>query len=108
MDQAGFQQCKAPENGTPMSSGNDKVTLSSPGKKWYICGIGSHCESGGMKLAINVITREGGAPTPAPAPVPYSPAPPFTPAPSAAVHVAPARFASWIFVPFLIFLTIMA
>nr|GMD74981.1 basic blue protein-like [Ipomoea batatas] len=74
VDGAGFQQCKAPENSTSLSSGNDEVTLSSPGKKWYICGVGTHCQSG-MKLVINVLPAGG---------VGTAPSQPPTPAPSAA------------------------
>ncbi|KAG6399251.1 hypothetical protein SASPL_140727 [Salvia splendens] len=50
----------------PYSSGNDKIALDGPGKKWYICGKEGHCD-GGMKLVISV---EAGAPAPAPSSAP--------------------------------------
>ncbi|KAG6737544.1 hypothetical protein POTOM_059072 [Populus tomentosa] len=51
-DGAGFKDCAA--TGEPMASGNDIITLSSPGKKWCICGYGKHCSELGQKLVINV------------------------------------------------------
>ncbi|WVZ62018.1 hypothetical protein U9M48_011813 [Paspalum notatum var. saurae] len=52
-------------------SGNDVITLSKPGKTWFICTKPNHCLTG-MKLVIDVV--EDGAWTPAPAPAP-APAP---------------------------------
>ncbi|KAM7529907.1 hypothetical protein LguiB_033317 [Lonicera macranthoides] len=34
--------------------GNDMIVLATPGRKWYICGVGQHCAVGGQKLVINV------------------------------------------------------
>ncbi|CAI9093861.1 OLC1v1029451C1 [Oldenlandia corymbosa var. corymbosa] len=62
-----FQQCSAPLTSLPLISGNDLIQLKTPGKKWYICSVGSHCESGPMKLAINVLP-EVYSPSPAPQP----------------------------------------
>ncbi|PHT33734.1 hypothetical protein CQW23_25534 [Capsicum baccatum] len=45
----------------PLTSGNDVITLTSPGKKWYIRGISKYCEKG-VKLAITVLAAELGAP----------------------------------------------
>ncbi|EEF46461.1 hypothetical protein RCOM_1494350 [Ricinus communis] len=45
--------------------GGDK--LATPGKKWYICGVGKHCEVGGQKLTITVQSE---APAPSPSMVP--------------------------------------
>lgn len=76
VDGASFKSCVAPAENEPLTSGDDKITLASPGKKWYICGVGSHCASGGQKLAIEVV-----ADAPAPAPWPETPttlAPPTT------------------------------
>ncbi|XP_011015624.1 PREDICTED: mavicyanin-like [Populus euphratica] len=63
VDGAGFKDCAA--TGEPMTSGNDIIKLSSPGKKWYICGYGKHCSELGQKLVINV-KAETPAPTPEP------------------------------------------
>ncbi|KZV19454.1 hypothetical protein F511_08795 [Dorcoceras hygrometricum] len=64
-----FKQCLSTNTSVlPLSSGNDVITLATPGKKWYICGIGGHC-SQGMQLSITVDLVDG--PTPAPtAPTP--------------------------------------
>ncbi|KAH6837749.1 hypothetical protein C2S53_000784 [Perilla frutescens var. hirtella] len=60
-----FQSCNISNAiGSPYTSGKDTFTLAAPGKKWYICGFGSHC-SQGMKLVINV-NAEGPAPAPGP------------------------------------------
>ncbi|KAJ8526845.1 hypothetical protein K7X08_029322 [Anisodus acutangulus] len=64
-DKEAFQSCTPSSDVTPLTSGNDEITLTSPGKKWYICGIGKHCEKG-VKLAINVLADESGSPAPSP------------------------------------------
>ncbi|KAI3724537.1 hypothetical protein L2E82_36318 [Cichorium intybus] len=50
-----FQQCMIPPANEGLTSGYDVITLATPGRKWYICGVGKHCETGGMKLFINVL-----------------------------------------------------
>ncbi|ERM93590.1 hypothetical protein AMTRI_Chr03g56030 [Amborella trichopoda] len=64
-----FQSCtKEPNNGI-MDSGNDKITLATPGNKWYICTFGQHCAVGGQKLKISVSDMSmspGMQPTPNP------------------------------------------
>jgi len=61
-----FQNCIIPPADRALTSGDDTIVLASPGKKWYICGVGKHCEFG-QKLAITVQSL---APTPSPAPSP--------------------------------------
>ncbi|KAF8398046.1 hypothetical protein HHK36_016972 [Tetracentron sinense] len=61
----GFQNCIAPPQSEALTSGNDTITLATPGRKWYICGVGKHCELGGQKLFITV-QRKSLAPTMAP------------------------------------------
>ncbi|XP_058084612.1 blue copper protein 1a-like [Magnolia sinica] len=58
VDGTGFKNCVAPSDNEALSTGNDVITLAAPGKKWYICGVGNHCESGGQKLAINVLAAD--------------------------------------------------
>ncbi|KAK6137585.1 hypothetical protein DH2020_028665 [Rehmannia glutinosa] len=60
-----FQQCMLPSAFEALTSGNDEITLTTPGKKWYICGVGNHCASG-MKLVITVDSGEGPASAPTP------------------------------------------
>ncbi|XP_061946214.1 blue copper protein 1a-like [Populus nigra] len=76
-----FQNCIIPLADKALTSGDDvgdsgtlcadwwydTIVLASPGKKWYVCGVGKHCELGGQKLAITVQSL---APTPSPAPSP--------------------------------------
>ncbi|KVH90115.1 blue copper protein-like [Cynara cardunculus var. scolymus] len=52
-----FQQCMIPPAIEALTSGYDVITLATPGRKWYICGVGKHCELGGMKLFINVLPQ---------------------------------------------------
>ncbi|KAI3727547.1 hypothetical protein L6452_16163 [Arctium lappa] len=58
-----FQQCIMSSSNEALTSGNDVITLLSPGRKWYICGVGKHCELRNMKLVINV---ESMSPAPSP------------------------------------------
>ncbi|KAL8217048.1 hypothetical protein R6Q57_023885 [Mikania cordata] len=60
-----FASCTVPTPGSGLTSGHDVVTLMTPGKKWYICGVGKHCADFNQKLVINV---QGGWLAPAPAP----------------------------------------
>ncbi|RLN04594.1 blue copper protein-like [Panicum miliaceum] len=68
------------------------VTLTSADNQYYICGISTHCSSGGMKLAVNVGSGSGGSPSPSTPSAPGTPSPttPAGPSPSA----APARRAA--------------
>ncbi|KAH7514059.1 hypothetical protein FEM48_Zijuj11G0048300 [Ziziphus jujuba var. spinosa] len=75
----GFQQCQAPEGTEALTSGNDVITLATPGRKWYICGVSRHCEVGNQKLLITVLPQQlspvySPAPSPSPSSVPSSPA----------------------------------
>ncbi|XP_010940769.1 blue copper protein 1a-like [Elaeis guineensis] len=68
-----FQACNKVSEKEPLASGDDAVPLSSPGKRWYVCGKAAHCESG-QKLVITVLPSlqaPTASPTP-PAPVPGS------------------------------------
>ncbi|KAI3468841.1 hypothetical protein Pfo_025504 [Paulownia fortunei] len=60
-----FQQCILPSAFEALTSGDDMITLATPGRKWYICGISNHCASG-MKLVITVASAEGPASVPIP------------------------------------------
>ncbi|KAH7514064.1 hypothetical protein FEM48_Zijuj11G0048900 [Ziziphus jujuba var. spinosa] len=55
VDGNGFQQCAAPAGTEALATGNDVIMLSTPGRKWYICNVGQHCEAGKQKLAITVL-----------------------------------------------------
>ncbi|KAM0069860.1 putative Phytocyanin domain, cupredoxin [Helianthus debilis subsp. tardiflorus] len=70
VDGDGFKGCVVPASNESLTSGYDVITLTTPGKKWYICGVGKHCETGGMKLVIDVLAWSPGLPFPVPAPAP--------------------------------------
>ncbi|CAN4127466.1 unnamed protein product [Withania somnifera] len=98
-DLEAFKSCTPSADVTPLTSGNDVITLTSPGKKWYICGIGKHCEKG-VKLAINVLEAELGTPAPSPSG--------SGPAPSSASWISPdSKFVAMIVAAFAMFFAIM-
>ncbi|KAL5709017.1 hypothetical protein ACHQM5_019753 [Ranunculus cassubicifolius] len=49
-----FQNCVVPPAIEAFTTGYDIIPLATEGRKWYICGVGKHCSSGGMKLFIEV------------------------------------------------------
>ncbi|XP_059664059.1 blue copper protein-like [Cornus florida] len=61
-----FQECTKPPPSEALTTGNDVITLATPGRKWYICGVGQHCQVGNQKLAITVLPQSV-----APAPEPF-------------------------------------
>ncbi|MCD7450747.1 hypothetical protein HAX54_008384 [Datura stramonium] len=78
VNQTSFKNCIVPPPSEGLTSGHDVITLTTPGKKWYICGFPTHCSDHNQKL---VITVEGGAPAPAaPVPTPAAPVPAPSPA----------------------------
>ncbi|KAM2181624.1 hypothetical protein ACFX1Q_032199 [Malus domestica] len=85
----GFQQCAAPLDSVPLTSGNDLVTFATPGRKRYICGVGQHCKAGNQKLLLTVMPSS--APSPSPS---YTASSPSTSIPytSAATGIAGTRF----------------
>lgn len=56
----GFQDCTKPTENEALTSGNDKIPLTAPGNKWYICGVKNHCDQG-MKLSITVADKSSAA-----------------------------------------------
>ncbi|XP_009362842.2 blue copper protein 1b-like [Pyrus x bretschneideri] len=61
----GFQECSAPLDSVPLTSGKDVINLATSGRKWYICGVSRHCLDAGQKLAITVFPSSF-APSPSP------------------------------------------
>ncbi|KDP25566.1 hypothetical protein JCGZ_20722 [Jatropha curcas] len=59
VDGNGFQQCMSANGTVALTTGEDIISLATPGKKWYICGVPNHCEPGNMKLTITVLPQLG-------------------------------------------------
>ncbi|KAF9614681.1 hypothetical protein IFM89_019809, partial [Coptis chinensis] len=57
VDASSFEQCVRPPAREGLTSGNDAITLETPGRKWYICGVGKHCEDGKQKLEVTVFPQ---------------------------------------------------
>ncbi|XP_021833704.1 mavicyanin-like [Prunus avium] len=88
----GFQQCASPLDSVPLTSGKDVINLATPGRKWYICGVGQHCELRNQKLVITVLpSSSSSAPSSGPSSWPSATAGPG-PSTSAATTVG-TRFA---------------
>ena len=68
-----FTNCTIPPTNEAITTGNDVITLSTLGRKWYICGVNDHCANYGQKLVITVL-EESESPAPAPS-NPTAPAP---------------------------------
>ncbi|XP_034672449.1 stellacyanin-like [Vitis riparia] len=77
-----FTNCTIPPPNEALTTGNDVITLATPGRKWYICGVNDHCANYGQKLAITVL-EEWAPPAPAP-----SPSTTTAPAPSPAYGIS--------------------
>ncbi|KAK2978120.1 hypothetical protein RJ640_028674, partial [Escallonia rubra] len=54
---AAFVQCAPPSTSVPLTSGNDVIALNKTGDNYFICGIGSHCATGNLKLTITVFPQ---------------------------------------------------
>ncbi|KAL6326100.1 hypothetical protein AAG906_000975 [Vitis piasezkii] len=68
-----FTNCTIPLANEAIKTGNDVITLATPGRKWYIYGVNDHCANYGQKLVITVL-EELASPAPAPS-NPTAPAP---------------------------------
>ena len=90
VSKADYDSCSTANPVTTFNSGNDVVTLTATGTRYFICGFPGHC-AGGMKVKIDVIPgSSSSAPAPANGPS-ASNAPPPTPV-SAATNVRATGF----------------
>ncbi|XP_057951065.1 early nodulin-like protein 15 [Malania oleifera] len=79
-----FQKCDTTAPFTVYSTGNDSVTIKSPGHLYFICGFPGHCQAG-QKVDIRVLgdgTNPPAAAPNAPGPNPQSPPSPALPFPT--------------------------
>jgi hypothetical protein len=63
---AGYDACSSANNVSAFRSGNDVISLTALGTRYFICGLTGHCDSG-MKIRIDVAATTAG-PTAAPPP----------------------------------------
>ncbi|KAK9927402.1 hypothetical protein M0R45_024586 [Rubus argutus] len=81
-----FKECAAPSSTKPLISGKDVIKLDSPGKRWFICSVGKHCQMGNQKVAINVqsssSSSSSSSSTPSASPSASSPSSPIESNPS--------------------------
>ncbi|KAL6647626.1 hypothetical protein ACP70R_015063 [Stipagrostis hirtigluma subsp. patula] len=73
VDKAGYDACSGSKPVKSYTGGATKVTLTAPGKRYFICSVPGHCAAG-MKLEVTVAAAAATAPAPAPA-VTATPAP---------------------------------
>ncbi|EER97285.1 hypothetical protein SORBI_3002G316400 [Sorghum bicolor] len=64
-----FKACNKAGAASVWNSGDDLLSLDEPGRRWFICTVGSHCKLG-MKLNVTILPATTPAPLPAPAPAP--------------------------------------
>ena len=81
VSKADYDSCSTASPITTLNSGNDVVTLTASGTRYFICGFPGHC-AGGMKVKIDVMSGSSSSPAPASGPS-ASNAPPPTPASTA-------------------------
>ena len=90
VSKADYDSCSTANPVTTFNSGNDVVTLTATGTRYFICGFPGHC-AGGMKVKIDVMPGSSSS-SPAPANGPSaSNAPPPTPV-STATNVQATGF----------------
>ncbi|KAG2308838.1 hypothetical protein Bca52824_028586 [Brassica carinata] len=86
-----FDSCQAVKPLITFANGNSIVPLTTPGKRYFICGMPGHCTQG-MKLEVNVIPTANAAPvTPLPNSIPTLNAPsPSSVLPIQPLNIVPA------------------
>ncbi|XP_048549577.1 mavicyanin-like [Triticum urartu] len=102
VSKADYDSCSIVNPIATLNSGNDIVTLTAAGTRYFICGFPGHC-TGGMKIKIDVVPSSS-SPSPAPASGPNaSNAPPTMPV-STATSVKATGFGLAILLAFIGFM----
>ncbi|TVU43438.1 hypothetical protein EJB05_09911 [Eragrostis curvula] len=71
VSKAGYDACSNANNISAFRTGNDVVTLTAPGTRYFLCGLTGHCDSG-MKIRIDVVAAGGSSSPVSPAAAPTS------------------------------------
>ncbi|GAA0184892.1 hypothetical protein LIER_32180 [Lithospermum erythrorhizon] len=64
---AEFRACNASSPIATHTTGNDSITITTPGHHFFLCGVPGHCQAG-QKVDINVLRSASVTPSPSPAP----------------------------------------
>ncbi|CAM0946011.1 unnamed protein product [Alopecurus aequalis] len=96
VSKADYDSCNTANPITTFNSGNDIITLTTTGTRYFICGFPGHCRTtgtGGMKVKIDVVEgSSSSSPAPAGAPGPGASNSPLPSQPSAATSVGATGF----------------
>ncbi|GLJ09056.1 hypothetical protein SUGI_0100950 [Cryptomeria japonica] len=84
VQKSAYDSCATSNPTKQYTDGNTRISLTSSGTRYFICGITGHC-SGGMKVAVTVSAGTSTTPTTPAAP---SPSTKTAPAPTSAGHVS--------------------
>ncbi|KAJ3680565.1 hypothetical protein LUZ60_016843 [Juncus effusus] len=71
VDKPSYDNCSTDNTLLTGNTGNTSVPLTSPGNRYFVCGVLTHC-LGGMKLAVNIKGNGSSSPIGAPASAPAS------------------------------------
>ncbi|KAG8046448.1 hypothetical protein GUJ93_ZPchr0008g11656 [Zizania palustris] len=85
---AGYDACSNANNISVFRSGNDVVTLTAVGTRYFLCSLTGRCDSG-MKIRINVVAAASSGPgaSPASAPSASASSPAMMPSAAGNVHI---------------------
>ncbi|XP_077242160.1 uclacyanin 1-like [Tasmannia lanceolata] len=86
---AAYDSCTASNPLQSHTGGNTNIPLSSPGKRYFICGIPGHCQAG-MKLEVDTVTSSA-PPSSTPSIVPQSKAPSKSHSKSPSSKISPSK-----------------
>ncbi|KAL6647625.1 hypothetical protein ACP70R_015062 [Stipagrostis hirtigluma subsp. patula] len=89
VDKAGYDACSGSKPVKSYTGGATKVTLTAPGKRYFICAVPGHCAAG-MKLEVTVAAAAVTAPAPGKSKPHHRRSVAPTPAPAVSPAAAPS------------------